>query len=180
MIVIYRTTLLAACLLLTACQTAPVRLTLANSQHDHPGALATRTCRINLLPVKDSRSNQQTLGVAGNVPVLADDVSQWVYRGLVSGLTQAGHQVVDAAKGQDLQVAIKLAYLRSLPLRLHATVSIDVGMARTGKTRYTQTFRAVGEKNNWANGDGEIMEVLNIALNNAVADMAADIGRACR
>ena len=171
---------MAGCLLLAACQTAPVHLTLAHSPDEHPGALASRSCRINLLPVKDSRSNRQTLGVAGNVPVLAEDVTGWVYKGVASGLRQAGHQLVATGDKQDMQVTINLAYLRSLPLRLHATVSLDVSLSRAGQVIYIHTFRAVGEKNNWANGDGEIMEVLNIALNKAVTDMAINIGTVCR
>lgn len=166
-------------LLMAGCQTAPVNLNLLHT-HNIPDNFHRNTqCDIKLLAIKDVRSNRETLGVAGGAPVLAKNVAEWVRQGVMSGLSQRGYNVSAQQSNLSMQVNVKLAYLRPLPLRLHATVALEVFLKQHEKQIYHHTFRAIGDKNNWANGEGEIMEVLNVALNNVVVDMAESIQPSC-
>ena len=166
-------------MLLSACQTAPINLKLSNATGNNAASETIAPCHIRLLKVVDKRSNKETLGEAAGVPVLASNVTGWVSEGVTSGLKHHGYKVSEQRGDLDMLVNIKLAYLRPLPLRLHATVSLEVQLKHSQKRMYRQTLRAIGDRTNWANGEGEIMEVLNIALNNVVTDLADDIQPAC-
>jgi len=166
-------------LFMLGCQTKPINLNLQHTQNIPSDFNRETQCDIKLLTIRDVRSNKETLGQAGNAPVLANNVSDWVYQGVHSGLERYGYNVSGKKGSMSLQVNIKLAYLRPLPLRLFATVSLEVFLHQNQKRLYHHTFRAIGDSNNWANGDGEVMDVLNTALNNAVADIAADIEPSC-
>ena len=166
-------------LLVTGCQTAPVNLNLLHANNTPIGTKISQQCHIKILPVNDVRSNKETLGSAGGVPVLSNNVTGWVKQGMNSGLQQRGYQVSERTGDLSMQVNVKLAYMRPLPLRLYATVSLEVILHQKEKQLYQNIFRANGDSNNWANGEGEIMDVLNVALNNVVDDVATDIQPAC-
>jgi len=166
-------------MLLAGCQTAPINLTLSNAYDNSAASETSSPCYIRLQKVIDKRSNVETLGEAAGVPVLASNVTDWVSEGLTGGLKHHGYRVSKQRGDLDMLVNIKLAYLRPLPLRLHATVSLEVKLQHSQKQMYRKTLRAIGDRTNWANGEGEIMEVLNIALNKVVADLADDIQPAC-
>jgi hypothetical protein len=158
-----------------------------------PGQLAESAnvqpvdCKLHFsLPV-DARRNKDTLGTTfRDNPIMSKGpMTEWLSSAL-GNMTRLGFAAVvsDAAapQGQNgIQIATTLdkIYIWNHSLNLHSTMVVRAVMKKDNGPEIRKSYRVLSTKLNWANGDGEFMETMNLAANRLLLQMADDARSLC-
>ncbi len=147
-----------------------------------PKGKAPATCRVSIGEVVDARSDTQSMGRFGGRYVRRDDTVGWVRSGLETLARDKRFEFVSAAEAGDgvvIHATLAKAYMEGLATSKNATVVLRVRYERTGETIGENTFRGDYTDVNWGSGDGEARDSLNIALQEALAAIDADLFARC-
>jgi hypothetical protein len=154
-------------------------------------------CALYLPVIEDARSNQV---YAGNLTLMlptvhatpmtvqslrSGDAGAWTREALQSTSRYGFRTVVAmpaapaAARQVTATVALRLAHAWSAGLNLVSHVVLKVGYRLPGGQVATRQYNGMGTRTNWASGNGEFMSVLNLGMEEAVRNMAADASALC-
>lgn len=165
---------------------------LPNSQERPATAPGARgACTLSLTKVEDLRVNKETLGgplfmlqtfnavPLGGASIVSGDGGKWM-QGAIASLGKSGIQVVpgDAAAAAKGELGLRLAHAWSAGYNLNAHVVL-MGSFVTSAGSVTKRYHGFGTKLNMINGDGEFMQVLNMAMTDALKAYAEDAQTAC-
>jgi hypothetical protein len=154
-------------------------------------------CTLYLPVIEDARTNQV---YAGNLTLMlptvhatpmtvqslrSGDAGAWTREALQSTSRYGFRTVVAmpaapaAARQVTATVALRLAHAWSAGLNLVSHVVLKVGYRLPGGQVATRQYNGMGTRTNWASGNGEFMSVLNLGMEEAVRNMAADASALC-
>jgi hypothetical protein len=140
-----------------------------------PAAAMSAPCRIAVTLMRDERSNRGTVGVIAERPFEAADVRGWVARKL------AALDVVSPRTGTLLtEVGIQRVYARAVATQIEGVVALRVAFTDVGGTTTERLYRGVVTRLNWASTQHELGLLLDDALAEALAKLAADAAQLCR
>jgi len=175
--------------------TGPVTLKLAYASSGEFKISAPRIvpCRIQLTAITDGRPDvsRSSLGDRGGGPVAAEHIPEWVGQGLNTlvgqglatwaGSPPASGSLSDAATDTNVSagVSIRRLYTRAVATDLEAVIVLEVTYARRDRPALQRDYRASAQKLNWFAAQTEVQDVLNRALEDAVQQMAGDLGAVC-
>jgi hypothetical protein len=115
---------------------------------------------------------------------LSGPVTAWVDTGM-KNLTSFGAQVIPesdltgAAKTISLQPSVLYSYLWYGPIRINATVVMNVDYTLPSGEKIQRSYRVNGSKVNWAGTDSEHVTTLNYALNGALMKIDQELRNLC-
>ncbi len=138
-------------------------------------------CALAVIGIADNRNNKETVGSEFR-PLLSKDPTPWVGAAL-GQLGDYGYTVARAGGAKPGVVAINAALTRAYtfhgPLRLNGVVAMDARITTAAGRQMDRKYRASGSKTNMWGAVDEYMETLNYAMNNLLAQLAADLQKAC-
>lgn len=153
---------------------------------DTPPQSRNLECAISLKPAHDMRVNKETFGATylNFKPILSGPVTAWVDAGMKNLAAFGAPLVPDndpagTAKSITLQPSILYSYLWYGPIRINATVVINIDYTLPSGEKVQRIYRANGSKVNWAGTDGEHITTLNYALNGALAKIDQELRNLC-
>jgi hypothetical protein len=155
-----------------------------------------QSCTLRIGKVDEQRSNPANVGHTafmlqganstplGMASLKGGDGLAWT-RAALRSLGKQGFQVVDAAQGaapgpRDLSAdaGLRLAHTWSAGLNLVSHVVVNLTYHTAGGD-VSRQYHGTASKTNWANGNGEFMSTLNLAMNQIVRNIAADAATLC-
>jgi hypothetical protein len=141
-----------------------------------PGA-----CALTVTGISDQRNNKETVGSEYR-PVMSRDPVPWVGAALEQ-LRAYGYTVASAGSAKPGEVAISAALTRAYtfhgPMRINGVVALDARITTASGKQVERKYRANGSKTNMMGAVDEYMTTLNYAINNLLAQLAADLQEAC-
>jgi hypothetical protein len=165
------------------------RLAYHASASAKAGTPHTLPCRIRIAAVTDERSgiSRDSLGDRGSGPVVAERVLEWVGEGLntlvehrTSSLAAHGSSRATAAEAEvNAEVSVRRLYTRSVATDLEAILALEVRYTQRDGPALRRDYRAHAQRLNWFAAEREVQDVLNRALEDAVHQIAGDLGAVC-
>ena len=142
---------------------------------------APPACKVSIGEVVDARSDTQSMGRFGGRYVRHEDTVGWLRSGLETLSHDKRLNFVGAENGDSLMLHISLlkAYMEGLATSKNATVVLRVRYVHGGATVSENTYRGDLTDVNWGSGDGEARDSLNIALQEALHAVDADLAARC-
>lgn len=176
-------TLLAAAPVLRAAGEADrVDMAYDAAATDVPIAPFSKTCAVTVMSVSDMRPNRESIGTAAR-PIKSGDPLPWM-SGAFANLKAWGFDAKagdkPAAGGIGISAGLSRSYVWNVSMRLNGMVAMTVDYMLPSGEHITRKYRASGSKNNWANTVSEHMTTLNIAMNNTLGKIAADLEKLCQ
>ena len=147
----------------------------------------TKTCRVRVLPVEDTRQNTATIGDGFPDGLWVDGVSAWLSDAL-RGLEAYGYKVSVAAADAsgastpaDVTVRTRLtrAYVWPFSMKIFGVVALHASYSGPNGTTSTY-YRALGDKANINGAKTEFLATMNYAVNNLQHAMADDLQALCK
>jgi hypothetical protein len=165
----------------------------ASASEAKAGAPHTLPCRIRIATVTDERPgiSRDSLGDRGSGPVVAEQVLEWVGEGLntlverrlatwASSSAAPGNSGAAAAEADvSAGISVRRLYTRSVATDLEAVLALEVRYTRRDGPALQRDYRARAQKLNWFAAESEVQDVLNRALEDAVHQIAGDLGAVC-
>lgn len=149
---------------------------------DAPITPFSKTCPVTVMSLTDLRPNKESIGTAVR-PIMSGDPLPWM-SGAFTNLKAWGFDAKagdkPAAGGIGLSAGLTRSYVWNISMRLNGMVAMTVDYLLPSGERLTRKYRASGSKNNWANTVSEHMTTLNIAMNNTLGKIAADLEKLCQ
>ncbi len=138
-------------------------------------------CAVTVTEISDQRNNKETVGTDFR-PLVSPDPLPWVGAALAN-LSAYGYTVARADKSKASDVAISAALTRSYtflgPMRINGVVALDARLTTPSGRQIARKYRASGSKTNMMGAVDEYMTTLNYAMNNLLAQLAADLQEIC-
>lgn len=144
--------------------------------------ISPATCRISIADVVDARSDKQSMGRFGGRYVRHEDAVGWVRSGLETLIHDKRFRFVslaDVGDGVLMNVSLLKAYMEGLATSKNATVVLRVSYVRGAEFLGENTFRGDFTDVNWGSGDDEARDSLNVALQEALLAIDADLAARC-
>jgi uncharacterized lipoprotein YajG len=164
----------------------PLTLQLAHHQpsDERTSAETVAGCRFAFPAVTDARTevSRESLGDCGGA-VVAEHIPEWVCEGLDTLVPRrlATRACVPVASDPEVvaTVAIRRLYVHAVASDLEAVLALDVRYTRRDGDAVQHTYRGSAQKFNWFNASGEVEDVLNRALHDAVRQIAGELRVLC-
>lgn len=177
-------------ILLTGCNTAPIKLTSEYNAPDkiysknyppHPNSIQ---CRLNVLKIEDQRKNKQTMGPVGSRYVYYNNLVEWLENGFNSfnniGLvTFVKKEYMHENEDIDMVVVVKKAYIRSNSTSKSSTLVLDVRYFNNDEALGKNIYRGSYTNVNWASSESEVKQIFNISLAQILSDISVDVISYC-
>lgn len=141
---------------------------------------------VHLAPVADERSNQKTLGRTTVEVLPGSDLLTWVQDGMLTLRDQGFTLVLSGSDppppGYRIVATVTRVYVRSVTASLHSSVVLSVEYYRGGVLQGTRLHHGDGVvedpspfEGTYRFNEGKVLQVLNMALAEAVGQVAATI-----
>lgn len=165
-----------------------LEMTYSPGQLGEGALIQPSTCKLQFNIPVDARRNRDTLGTTfRDNPIMSKGpMTIWLSSAL-GHMTRLGFSaaVSDApiSGGQNaIQIGTTLEkiYVWNHSMNLHSTMVVKAVMKKDNGPELRKSYRIISTKLNWANGDGEFMETMNLAANRLLEQMADDARALCK
>lgn len=146
-------------------------------------------CKLHFALPVDARKNKDTLGTTfRDNPIMSKaPMTEWLGSALgnmtrLGFATTVGADAAAPASPNNIQISTTLEkiYIWNHSMNLHSTMVVKAIMKKDGGPEVRKNYRVISSKLNWANGDGEFMETMNLAANRLLEQMADDARALCK
>lgn len=174
-------------LALCACATSPVVLAPVFNPPVAAGPpVEPAPCVLRVIQIMDDRLDPSVLGQMGPREVLAPaDRQRWL-RSVMAGLGPLGVRVEfdsrpqEPARHIDARITLESAWVAALPDTKTSSVVLAAQYLSRGVPIKSVTYRGSASEVNWANGGGEIQNMVDGVIQQALVQMAGDFRALCR
>lgn len=142
-------------------------------------------CGVHIVELVDARRSPEMIGMLGGKPVLApQDRTAWLIS-IISGLKGRGIAVdfnnptVESPETVNAHITLQTAWINPVQVSFDASVVFKVQAKGTDTRTIDQYYRGSASRTNWASGNGEVKNNVNIAFSRALDAMARDLVRLC-
>lgn len=137
-------------------------------------------CRLHIAEVHDARDDTHFMGQLGDRPVRATDSVAWVRSGLAS-LSRNSRIVLEGTDAPDVEARVDLikGYVQGAASTKTANVVLVASLHSGREPDSRKTYRGGEEGPDWAASEEEALGILNLALADALRDIAADVLARC-
>jgi hypothetical protein len=178
-------------LLSTACSTSPVLLSNEYTYIPDSGDNKIlsenlgKVCQLNIVSIKDVRSNHKYLGNLGLRPVYVDDIIEWI-KNWIRILEKDGYYVSfnqedkeKKEKSIDVEIELKKAYIRSIATTKSSSLVLGVRFFKGQNLLNELNYRGSDTCINWASSEEEINNSFNRSFSSILTQMRSDIESYC-
>lgn len=180
--------MLGASLACHAANESILEMTYAPGQLGGDAAIQPSGCALHFSRPADARKNKEALGTTfRDNPIMSKGpMTAWLADAL-GNMTRLGFAATVSdgaapAAANTIQIATTLdkLYVWSHSMNLHSTLVVNATMKKDGGPEVQRHYRVISSKLNWANGNGEYIETMNLAANRLLEQMAEDARALCQ
>ncbi|HEX5182168.1 MAG TPA: hypothetical protein VFW19_03340 [Allosphingosinicella sp.] len=142
-------------------------------------------CPVHVMEIADARRSPEMIGMLGGKPVLAPkDRAAWLLSviGALKGRGVAAdfsNPAVETPGIINARIILQTAWINSVQVSLDESVVFKVEAKGIDGRTIDRFYRGSSSHMNWASGDGEIKNAINIAFSRALDAMAHDLAGLC-
>lgn len=137
-------------------------------------------CNMEVSPLIDERQNKVTLGSKWVKPLLPNGLDTW-FVDAFKDLERAGIKAGDSGKPTvRMQPYLTRLYANSRGMNLHGIMALRLEYYQGDKKLDVARVRGYSTAANWANGDGEYVDVLNRAVHEVLPEIKASAAKVCQ
>jgi len=174
--------LLVGCCILPAasCQPKPAYLSPTFSCRIS-SKTSVPSCNVRVVSLEDARYKKNSIGAIAGREIYQEHLLRWV----TSGLEAAGFTIADPSSGGqssaiDVAVRVLKVHGRSVSTSMCADVVLESQFRYRGKILQKEVIRGQRTQMNMASGDGEIAQLYDRALKDALLKMAQESQSWCQ
>jgi hypothetical protein len=148
--------------------------------HGRAATAAPTACKIAFVEVKDLRSDPQ-MGTMGPRAVRAIDPIDWLRAGLGTLAENKYLSLVPAGQTADVELKVELlkAYIQPMNMAKSTTVVLRIRYGGVHGLPEPRIYRGAHTAVNWNSTDDEIQGAMNLALEDAIRSVRADLMGVC-
>ena len=167
---------------LAASASVPMKYEAAESASEKRILLALkmvpRECQVEIADFSDNRHNKKTISNFFGKSLIGDGVDAW----LGAAKSEYLNDIKTEYSNLVLEAKPKLHRLYAYPesMNINGVVAIEIDYFVNGEFHESKHYRGFYGKTNWANGNGEYVTALNLALNHSMVKITEDLGKVCR
>lgn len=146
-------------------------------------------CAVIIRPPNDIRLNKDTLGTTfrDNPIMSSHPATEWLQQVLLSLKKLGMNASLETAESDTpppnailLSTDLSKMYIWNHGMNLHATLVVKAKIQNGTASELQQSYRVIGTKLNWVNGDSEFVTTFNLAASRLLQQIAADVQKECR
>lgn len=183
------TTLLALSVSLSchAANESILEMTYSPGKLAEGGNIQPSNCKLHFAQPLDARKNKETLGTTfRDNPIMSKGpMTEWL-GGALGSMKILGFSTVVSDAGAPvspntihISTTLEKIFIWNHGMNLHSTMVVKAVMKKDSGPEVRKNYRVISNKLNWANGDGEFMETMNLAANRLLEQMGEDARTLC-